>query len=626
MNIFLMLVCRTGGPISDTTRAKYGTPRCHRGLAMEWCNAGPISILVSSDQVDFRPSVVRWHSYLGVGVMRLDNRAEMARWAGSNDANVSDLELTLRVVAAHGARYLPSVLGDFAFVMYDLARHQVFGARDAFGVKRLYYTEDQDLCAFGSRAEALAQSDQFDLRSLVELVSVSRQSGDRTVYAGVHAVPAGHMVMLRECGLHLEEFWSAERFEPAPVPVRQERQCYETFRHLFAEAVRLRLTGSRDTWAQLSGGLDSSSVVSMAQHLAMEGAVRHGVAGTLSWVYRWSPDSDERVYSNVVAEHYRVSNQVLVDDWWWKDDHREPPLTDEPGPEYPLFARERRTREFLRGTGGRVLLTGFGSDHYLLGNMFFFADWIAKGRALEAIREMLRRSALGRVSFWQLAYRNALLPLLPSAFRRLLVPAQAMPTWIPKHVAKQVGVRHRSSAEDYAGAIGKKYVGLLHANMRSMPFTLGRHSIVEDEIEVRHPFLYRPLVEFSLKLPSEMCIRPHARKWVLREAMRGILPDPIRGRVGKGVNPGCILQSLRHERRRLDGMLRDPLLAQLGCVDATRLRAAYARAIETGEKNLVAATLYTLAVETWLQVRSGRWVVGGGTRNPAGTQNQAVNM
>ena len=88
--------------------------------------------------------------------------------------------------------------------------------------------------------------------------------------------------------------------------------------------------------------------------------------------------------------------------------------------------------------------------------------------------------------------------------------------------------------------------------------------------------------------------------------MRGILPDVIRTRVGKGANVGTIIQSLIEERVALERLLRDPILAQLGCIDPVALRNAYAVACATRSITLTGSVFYTLAIETWLQVRSGR--------------------
>jgi asparagine synthase (glutamine-hydrolysing) len=618
VNFFLLLADMDGAPIAEEARRRYERAPCCAGLALTWWEAGPAAVLLARDDIGrsgLGPAVSRWDSYLAAGTVRLDNRVDVARWGehpGTPPATLSDLDLIVRAVALRGERIIPELLGDFAFVIWDAAGRRLVAARDAFGVRRLCYRQNGRRFAFSSRAELLAEGDAYDIQPLVEMIAMCDPSPDRTVYAGVRAVPPASVVRGREGALAVSEYWSPENFEPAPVPAGKEGECYDAFRALFAESVRQRLTGEPDVWSQLSGGLDSSSVVSMAQWLAQRGEVPHGVAGTISWVYRWSTDGDEREYSDAVARHWHVRNEVMLNDWFWEDDGEPPPLTDEPDPEYVTWARERRTIRLIRANGGRVLLTGLGSDHYLLGNMFFFADWLSEGRVGDAIREMLRRAALGRVSFWNLAYQNAILPLLPRSIQRRIVQDAAPPAWVPASLVARVGARDTFTAKSYFGTRGGKYSHLVRLGMRSINSALRRNLIFDDWLDVRHPFLSRPLVEFGLRLAPEMCVQPHARKWVLRHAMQGILPDVVRTRVGKGANPGCIVQSLLREHRLVDSLLDDPVLGQLGCLDVDSLRAACAIVSPTVDDKLVIAVAHTLALETWLRVRSGRRIVAQG--------------
>jgi asparagine synthase (glutamine-hydrolysing) len=137
--------------------------------------------------------------------------------------------------------------------------------------------------------------------------------------------------------------------------------------------------------------------------------------------------------------------------------------------------------------------------------------------------------------------------------------------------------------------------------------------IVADILDVRHPLLYRPLVEFALRLPPELRARPYAHRWVLREALRGILPEKVRQRVGKPGTGDVLAWSLATHRAQLAGLLREPMLAELGLVDAAKLRAAFDVApFRTLNGEDVHSTVHsTLTVEAWLQIRSGRWPCGG---------------
>src|SRR5690606_27776783 len=115
-----------------------------------------------------------------------------------------------------------------------------------------------------------------------------------------------------------------------------EREAVYRFKGLFREAVAAQLEDGQPTWAQLSGGLDSSSVVAMAQTLAADGAVAP-LRGTETVVDRLS-DGDETKYSDAVVRQYGLRNEQIVDYWAWQGDDVGPPSFADPRPFLPFFA------------------------------------------------------------------------------------------------------------------------------------------------------------------------------------------------------------------------------------------------------------------------------------------------
>jgi asparagine synthase (glutamine-hydrolysing) len=128
----------------------------------------------------------------------------------------------------------------------------------------------------------------------------------------------------------------------------------------------------------------------------------------------------------------------------------------------------------------------------------------------------------------------------------------------------------------------------------------------QDGIAMRYPFLHRPLVEHSLRLPPAMRVRAGTGKYVLREAMRGILPEEVRTRRGKGGIDARLLWAMSREADRLRELLRDPEIARRGWVRPDALRAAV-EAARQGEVRSLPFLLCSLSLETWLAVRAGRW-------------------
>ncbi|MGH7574224.1 MAG: asparagine synthase-related protein [Longimicrobiales bacterium] len=631
-------------PVSEVARRHYDAFARRRGLEHEWQEFGGVAVLTGWDDPWGDPLVATHGHNLAAGMVRLDNRDEIRRWgahkpmtymredrtarardmrnellhapgrSGGGDASsaarLTDLELVLRAVEAEGAGCVPALLGDFAFVVWDGRTGTIIAAVDAFAVKTLYYAQRGRTFAFSSRAEPLAVSDEYNRQYLAERVAMCIPTPGLTVFAGVHAVSAGHLLVVTPDGApSVRRYWSAHEFETDHSWVRREQEAAETCRDLLADAVRLRLGGEGETWAELSGGMDSSSVVSTAQWLAQQGRVPHGLAGTVTYVETGGTGADEREYSDAVVNTWGLRNEQIIDAPTWHDDEYPPPLLDQPG-DLAFYPRTRRLCEIVSGAGGKILLTGVGGDNLFLGTMFFFADWIARGHILRAVREMARRAAIGRVSFWELAYRNALLPLLPYFIQKSWVCDEGQtPSWIAPDAARRYGIGQRAaSPRAYAGRVGCKYqdstaVLITSATAGTAP------GLRHDYVDVRHPYLSRPIVEFAITLPPELCVRPHSRKWVLRQAVRGVLPDVVRTRVGKGVLMAPNAASLVQERSNLEDLASDMMLADLGIVSQSMFRRAFGAVLSMPEtrERISGAISCTLMTEAWLRSRSGLW-------------------
>lgn len=613
MRFFTCVVNTTGREITASARRAYESLPRSRKLAFEWLNLRQVAVLTAAARDHEELLVIREGGDVAVGMVRLDNRVDLERWTGSKGLRLSDLHLVLRAIRQHGTKYIPGMLGDFAFVVWNAAAQTGVAATDAFAVKRLYYTERNGLVAFASRAEALALDDKYEPQHLAELVALCDLTPELTVYSGVRALTAGRLAEFKNSRVTTREYWTPGTVELVSAWGKMEGEAAGRCRELLCESVRLRLSDSADTWAQLSGGLDSSSVVSTAQSLLERGVVSHGLAGTVTFVDRQGTAADERQYSEAVINRWGVRNEKIVDPPLWIEDHRIPPLLDQPRHTFAFHPRERHLCEIVQGAGGRVLLSGFGSDELFTGTMLFFADWVARGRFWPALREMAKRAAMGRASFWQLAYSDAFLPLLPGTLRhRLAGDAARLPGWLQHSAMRRFGLRSRAGrASAYAGRFGRKYRDVISTSMRAIGGMLDC-GVIGDHLDVRHPFLYRPLVEFALQLPPELTTRPYARKWVLREAMRGILPEVVRSRVGKGASNEVLAWSLSAQRPLLEPLVQEPILAELGVVDAPQLRAAFDSAPQRrhSEGELHTSLQSTLMIEAWLQMRSGRWPQG----------------
>lgn len=616
MRYFVCLLDLQGRGVHDALRRRYEVLPRKIGLEFNWRlfafsgSRGHAAVLSARDEEWGDPLVVKYGEHVGVGMVRLDNRMELERWGECRGEPLTDLDLVVRVVAAYGSRHIPKILGDFAFVVWSLKTREVIAATDAFALRRLYYRQQDGILRFASRAEALALEERYDVQHLAELVADCTLTPGRTVYANVCLMPHGTFAVTTGARITMQEYWTPQDFAHVEMRMSCKSDLALMCRDLLATSVRLRLSPGSHNWAQLSGGLDSSSIVSVAQWMAARGDIPEGLAGTVTYVDRCGTDSDERRYSEAVLAKWHVKNEMVVDPPLWFDDATHPPRMDLPGHPFLYHPREERQLRLIRNGEGRVLLAGFGGDELFTGTMLFFADWVAHGHLSRTMHELAHRAAIGRSSFWELMYGNAVLPLMPGMIRRLLFRNHyRLRSWISSSSIERYGLRKRGAlAETFAGPIGYKYQ---HAMCRFVVDMCDHMNagVLGDNLDVRYPYFYRPLVEFALSLAPELCVQPRARKWILREAMRGILPESVRTRIGKGGPTERLAWSLSTQRQLLEQLVRRPILAELGIVEADELRRAFDAAPHRGQSNdhLHSAVQSTLLIEAWLQTRSGRW-------------------
>lgn len=563
------------------------------GAALNSIVDGPFAAVATSAPDDLRPQLARWRTLTAAGDVRLDNRAEVAALAGIRVEEVeSDLQLVLAALDARGEACIRQLLGDFAFVVWDPGAEKLLAVRDAFGVRPLYQRRADGLVLFSSEVGPLQLDEQYDLDFIHAQLTGFAAPVTATIWRGLTSVEPGGLVRHRGTVRTAERYWRPDEFVPEESG-DEEANCAQ-FRRLLEDGVRTRMENAGDVWAYLSGGLDSSSVVGLASSMRAEGG---RLAGTVTFVDSLG-EGDERAYSSAVVEKYGVRNEQLHDYWLWQDDGMPPPTTDHPAPMYPFFARERRVSALVRNAGSRILLSGIGADHYLSGNLDYITDLASRGQFRAALNEVTRWSVATRQSFWKVGRRFLVDPFLPGIMQPGAA-GPAGPAWLPP----SQGTGALPSA--VARRSGGRFAHSIASALGTLPSWLER-TMHGSDVEIRYPFLYRPLVEWSLRLPPSQRVRPYARKWILRQATRDVLPEKVRTRTTKGGIDARVLWSLHRERTRLDAMLKDPILAQLGCIDAARLRHEVEQA-RRGVPVHNVQLLCTLSLETWLAVRNGRW-------------------
>ena len=535
---------------------------------------------------------------------RLDNREELVARLHRHGAwpGTSDIELTLAAYAAWGDGCASKLIGDFAFALWDAARGRLLCVRDPLGIRPLYMAVRDDVVCFATQIRqvlaARTQTPPFDLEFVADRLAhgVDRADAACTPYRGVSRLKPGHRLIAEDGRVRIERYWEWRTGEAAAN--RDPREHVDRFRETFSSAVASRMRGAGRVWSDLSGGLDSSSIVSVA-------ARRPGGSrlSAISVVFDQSTLSDEREWAAKVARTLGVDRHCI-------DGDVQPPFSrlleavrywEEPHAAAAFFGVHRQYQRLLGGAGVPILLTGIGAEAVVMSKQqspVHLADLARCGRLATLWRELDRwQRALG-IPLGNVASRYCLRPL---GSRPLVSHGRLpeLPDWIARPFARRWNLkgraRHGSMPRARRGVADQWHVERVG---RITGFLL--RGCLEKACDIRYPFLHRPLVELALATPWSLKAVPGETKALLRRAMQGVLPEEVGRRTQNASTGHAAYTGLRREWPILERIVASSMLADLGAVDRERLRNALHLARQ-GHAFDLGGLLSTLTLDAWLQ-------------------------
>ncbi len=488
-------------------------------------------------------------------------RAELAA-CGYTFASGGDTEVILAAYAEWGVDCLSRFNGMFAFALWDTGRRRLFCARDRFGIKPFYYFRQGRTFAFASEIKGLLAHPNAPRRpndrAIFDYLSLGKSDHtEQTFFDGIVSLPAAHFLIydLAEGEMGVHRWWRAD-INPAIDDGRagDDPTVYDRFGELLEDAIRLRLRSDVPVGSCLSGGLDSSSVVCLANRLLLEEEVvpRHlvGEHQKTFTARNREEEIDEYRYSHLVVERTGAEENLIFPDGetLWREIESFVYHLDEPvdsTSQYPQW----NVMRLASGRGVTVLLDGQGGDEILAGYYAYYPPYVSQ---IQRERGLLAAAWAG----WQASriggptVRNVLLDhlsqQLPWRVQKLLsrVRSEAelpggggtgLKEWqlAPDFLARNAERRWQPfTGVDESGLAGILYRDLTETNLPKLLRYEDRNSMAFS-LETRLPFLDYRLVERVFELPLSYRLRNGWSKWILRRALSDVLPAEIAWRRSK---------------------------------------------------------------------------------------------
>ncbi len=456
----------------------------------------------------------------------------------------TDTEAIVHLYEEMGEACVERLRGMFGFAIWDRRERKLFLARDRVGKKPLHYALAGDTLIFGSEIKSILQhpdvAREVNIEAISDFLSFGYVPDPQTAFRGITKLPPGHTLTFKNGRLSTKCYWDFDyRQADEAEEARDEGYYVERLRELIAESVRLRLVSDVPLGAFLSGGIDSSTVVAMMAR-QMDRPVKTFSIG-------FSESSfDELHHARITARHFNTDHHEfvvtpdvckIVEDIVW---HHDEPFGDVSS--IPTYMVSKMAREHVT-----VILSGDGGDELFAGYERYLID--RDRRVFERIPGFIRRNLMLRAS-----------RVLPRAvygknfLRNVALEADAR--YIDSLSYFDEDAKHELLSTDIRRALGGRDSSAGFRQLLNVPHSakhidrllyldsktylpgdiltkVDRMSMAHS-IEARVPLLDYKLIEFVETIPANLKLRGRTTKHILKQAVRGLIPDQIINRPKQG--------------------------------------------------------------------------------------------
>jgi asparagine synthase (glutamine-hydrolysing) len=572
---------------------------------------------------------------------RLDNRADLiSELRDSQTVNSTDLAIVAAAYEKWGANCFAKLIGDWALSLWNPGKRSLILAKDPIGTRHLYYSFDNNQVTWSTILDPLVlfAGKTFEIceEYIAGWLSAYLFSATHlTPYVGIHAVPPSSFALLKP-GKHgtkhiINKYWD---FDPSKrIRYRSDTEYEEHFRSALATAVQRRLRSDRPVLAELSGGMDSSSIVCMADTVIARGAAECPRLDTISWFDNSydhiEPDVNERPYFTKVEEKrnragFHINSGALrqaeakesCSRKSFESEFDNDRFAVTPIPNRGLSEHFKRYTAYMRSQGHRVTLSGIGGGEVTGGGVPTptqeLRNLIARAQPFTLVRQL---------DAWATKMRAARLPLfweaargfLPFAFTGVAKGLRSAPFLHPGFVR-----RNRAALCGYPFRV--KLLGPLPSFQHSLFVLDGDRRLlsslsIEPEMlrDIRFPYLDRDFLEFMFAIPWEQIVRVGKRRSLMKRALVHIVPSELISRRRKELPRQEAGSNVSQERGGLMELSKPLLSGSLGFIDPDRLEETSQKAQQRKVQQNEEASLHCLkriqTLEFWFRHLTARGVL-----------------
>jgi asparagine synthase (glutamine-hydrolysing) len=538
---------------------------------------------------------------------RLDNYADLCHRLGLQKTDMPDSSIVLAAFDRWGEGCFSHFIGDWAIALWSQSERSLYLARDHAGTRTLYYELADGILLWSTYLETFFAEGRS--RPLDEVYTASylacQPFRDFTPYKGIRAVQPAHYLRLRGDTITRKAHW--HWMASREIRYRTDAEYEEHLFSSLSQSIQRRTVPGSPIVAQLSGGMDSTSIVCLSDdYRRKRGAEPEDLLDTLSYYDDTEPDWNERPYFSL-TEARRGKAGI----------HVEASLTDRsfapadaslgdtfyPGADSSTADRIRRSEEPLKRGGYTTILSGIGGDEVLGGvptPLPELADYLMSWNLSGLLKQMTAWCLDKRVPLISMLFETA--RFTGDMYRRAKTEKKSTPQWISRSLLQgHLDFRHEEPGSKRLFALRPSSISNGHTWWSIMETLPHLYPTSFSRREYRYPYLDRDLVDYLFAVPCEQLVRPGRRRSLMRRTLKTIVPAEILERRRKAFISRGPLASIRENETVIRELFRHSLLIDRGFINPKALHLAFQSTFSGADPTLWPGLMHAISLELWLR-------------------------
>jgi asparagine synthase (glutamine-hydrolysing) len=538
---------------------------------------------------------------------RLDNCADLCHLLGLRKADTPDSSIVLAAFDCWGEDCFSRLIGDWAIAIWSQSERSLYLARDHAGARTLYYEFADGILLWSTYLETFFAEERS--RRLDEAYAACylacQPFRELTPYKGIRAVPPAHYLRLQGDTVTRKAHW--QWMVQREIRYRTDTEYEEHLFSSLSESVQRRTVPGSSIVAQLSGGMDSTSIICLSDyHRRKHGVGPEDLLDTLSYYDDTEPSWDERPYFLLTeAQRGKAGIHIRTSFMDCTFAPADASLGDTfyPGADSSTADRVSKSEDPLNRGGYTTILSGIGGDEVLGGvptPLPELADHLVSWNLSGLLKQTTAWCLDKQVPLISMLFETA--KFTGDVYQRARTEKKSIPQWIRRSLLQgHLDIRQEEPGSIRPFAIRPSSISNGHtwwAIMETLPHL---YPTSFSRREYRYPYLDRDLVDYLFAIPCEQLVRPGRRRSLMRRTLKTIVPAEILERRRKAFISRGPLASMRENEIAIGEIFRHSLLIDHGFIDPKPLHSALQLTFSGADPTLWPALMHAISLELWLK-------------------------